>query len=139
VYATQRTYTDTTNYAELFYEELLSPTEWVRLRTAFEKGFEWDEDSKLFSLEDMYAVERAAEEQILAEEQAAQATAAAAAAAAAANGGVGMLGEDELGEGGNWEDGADLGDLMGDVFSKLDDDALASLVESQDLGMGMEV
>ena len=63
VEATKRKYKDTTNYAELFYEELLSPTEWVRLRTAFEKGFEWDEDSRLFGLEDMLAVEKAAEEQ----------------------------------------------------------------------------
>ena len=68
VEATKRKYKDTTNYAELFYEELLSPTEWVRLRTAFEKGFEWDEDSRLFGLEDMLAVEKAAEEQMLREE-----------------------------------------------------------------------
>ena len=67
VEATKRKYKDTTNYAELFYEELLSPTEWVRLRTAFEKGFEWDEDSRLFGLEDMLAVEKAAEEQMLRE------------------------------------------------------------------------
>ena len=91
VYATQRTYVDDTNYAEVFYEELLSPTEWVRLRTAFEKGFEWDSDSRLFTLDDMYAVEKAAEEQLLAEE-----AAAAEAEAAGLGGGGGLDGMDSF-------------------------------------------
>lgn len=144
VEATKRKYKDTTNYAELFYEELLSPTEWVRLRTAFEKGFEWDEDSRLFGLEDMLAVEKAAEEQMLREE----------AEAAAARG----AGEDgQIGEGGSSGDGdvnlppdsrLDFG--FDDPFAPLGPGVAADLSEIGDLPemdsfdmdsqqMGMEV
>ena len=94
VEATKREYKDTTNYAELFYEELLSPTEWVRLRTAFEKGFEWDEDSRLFGLDDMLAVEKAAEEQMLREE--AEAAAARAADEEGQTGKGGSSGDDGM-------------------------------------------
>jgi hypothetical protein len=48
---------DAAYWANNFYEEVLSPSEWLRLRTALEKGYQWP--SALFGVQDMYDVEAA--------------------------------------------------------------------------------
>ena len=48
---------DAAYWANNFYEEVLSPPEWLRLRIALEKGYRWP--SALFGLQDMYDVEAA--------------------------------------------------------------------------------
>jgi hypothetical protein len=58
VLATQRDYQpDAVYWANNFYEEVLSPSEWLRLRAALEQGYVWRD--ALFGVEDMYDVELA--------------------------------------------------------------------------------
>lgn len=58
--AHQRDYRESAeHWATLFFEDLLTPGEWGKLKAAFEKGFVWEDDSRLFGLDDMLAVEEA--------------------------------------------------------------------------------
>ena len=57
VQSMQRDYEAGRDWATNFYENLLSPSEWVRLRSAMEKGFVWEGGH--FGLDEMYEVEAA--------------------------------------------------------------------------------